>query len=255
VIPTFLNRKRVVYSYTNLNTYANVCPHQFYRRYLAKDISYVETDAMKRGNDVHSAMEHRVCGDRPLPPDMQQWEPLVAPLAAKRSQFDRERTGVAQDLSPCVDNEQDILDRQHNAVRSSVQVELKLGINQAGEACDFWAGDVWLRGKLDVVIMVGDAAHLIDWKTGNPAYENSLELEIGALLLRAACPHLLRLSGCYVWLRENRLGNRYDLSNIESTLSIVRAIAADIEAGKFEKVPGPLCGYCDVRDCEYNKKR
>ncbi len=56
-IPAFLDRRPLVYSYTFLHTYKNVCPHQAYRRYILKDQPYVETAAMKWGNEVHAAFE------------------------------------------------------------------------------------------------------------------------------------------------------------------------------------------------------
>lgn len=224
-IPQFLDRTKLVLTYTNLNCYAEVCPHQFYRRYILKDLPFEETDAMRWGTAVHLAMEKRVRAGAPLPVEMQKWESLVAPLA--------ERQAV---------------------------VELKLGIRQDGSWCDFWAKDVWVRGKIDVVLMPpGPIAAIFDHKTGGSKFERPFELAIGALMLRAKYPHLTTIKGRYIWLKEDRIGGEHDLSDTEATMTEVKAIASQIEhnrsTGVFAKTPSGLCGFCDVMDCQYNRKQ
>ncbi len=47
-IPAFLDRRKpkaLVYSYSLLNNYANVCPHQTWRRYVKKDQKFVPSAA------------------------------------------------------------------------------------------------------------------------------------------------------------------------------------------------------------------
>lgn len=209
----------LVYTYSNLNTFKNVCPHQFFRRYVKKDIKFVESEAIKWGNEVHTAFEHRVVGGKPLPLPMQQWEHFAKPLDGR-----------------------------------GARCEVKLGITREGKSCDYWAKDVWLRGKVDVVVANGDAAIILDWKTGSSKFESSFELEVGALLLKAQHPALDRIAGRYVWLKEDRLGQDYDLSNTQVTFHNVHGIVSEIEQGGFVKRPSGLCGWCDVMDCEHNKK-
>lgn len=222
-IPQFLDRTKLVYTFTNLNTYDSVCPHQFYRRYIVKDIPYVESEAMRHGNDVHKAMELRIGSGKPLPPDFAHWEPFAAPFDGR-----------------------------------GAKCELKLGMTKEGKACDFFAKNVWLRGKLDVVVMNGEKAYLNDWKTGNGKYENRFELDVGALLLQAARPQVKTIKGQYTWLKDNRPGKVYDLSctvlATKQVDGIVKAIERDRVSGQFEKRKGPLCAYCDVKDCENNRK-
>lgn len=221
-IPNFLDRTKLVYSYTNLNCYENVCPHQFYHRYILKSTPFVETKEMKHGTAVHEALEKRLKNIEPLPPGFLQWEPFAIP-------FDR-------------------LDHK---------TELKLAIRANGSSCDFWAKDVWLRGKLDVAAFNGGtSAYLNDWKTGNPNYEDRFELDIGALMLHAANPHLTTIKGTYTWLRENRLGEVHDLSETRhawtKVTGIVKRIERDRQTGQFEKRKSGLCGYCSVESCEHH---
>lgn len=226
-IPAYLRRskdnrmpdiaKPVVYSYTMLNT-ADTCLHRAYRQYVKRDIAYVETPEMKFGNEVHTAMEHRI-GGKPLPEPMRQWEPLAAPFA-----------------------------------RPGARAEMKLGITRDAKPAEFFGRDVFLHGKIDVTLINGTSAFLPDWKTGSSRYESPFELEIQALMLKVANPHLTKIGGCYVWLKENRIGQQYDLSDVNSTWAKVNNKVEAIEdamAGReWPKTKGPLCGYCGVKDCE-----
>jgi len=232
-LPAILDRTRLVYSYSNLNCYENVCPYQFYERYIKKTVPFVETEAMRYGTKVHEAMEHRIAHKKPLHPDFAQWEPFAEP-------FDKIRE------SP--------------ATGKSLSCELKLGITVEGKPCDFFDNTkVWLRGKLDVVMINGDRAYMNDWKSGSSKYEDRFELDVGALMLHAANPHLTKIKGTYTWLKENRLGEMYDLSDTRhawtKVTGIVKKIERDRQTGQFEKREGPLCQFCDVKSCEHNKKR
>lgn len=223
-IPAFLDRTKLVHSYTSLHTYHDVCPHQYYHRYILKDLPFEKTAAMDYGNKVHEAMELRVGAKKPLHPDFAQWEPFAEP-------FD------------------------HVPARC----ELKLGLSDRGASCDFWAKDVLLRGKVDVTVVQGHKAYIADWKTGNSNYEDRFELDVGALLLHAANLTLKEIKGHYVWLKNNKLGQSYDLSDTAATWRKVNEIVKNIERdrarGEFEKRQGPLCGWCDVLECEHNRKR
>ncbi len=211
--------KPIVFSYTMLDT-ADTCLHRVYRQYIKKDIPYVETPEMKRGKQIHTAMEYRI-GGKPLPENMRQWESLVAPFA-----------------------------------RPGARSELKLGVTREGKPTDFFGNDVFLRGKVDVALINGTAAFLPDWKTGNSKYEHPFELQIQAVLLRAANPYLTKIAGLYVWLKENRIGQSYDLSDTNSTWAQinnkVEVIKDAMQFGEWPKTKGPLCGWCSVVDCEFN---
>ena len=195
-----------------------------YRRYVKRDLPYVETPEMKWGNDCHSAFEHRLGSKVPLPVNMQQWESFAAPFDGR-----------------------------------NVAVEQKLGITSKGQMTGYWDNDCWFRGKVDVAIRSGDKAFINDWKTGGSKYEDPFELEVGALLLKAKYPELTVVKGHYTWLKENRIGQPYDLSDFGATWREMNRLIAKIEAdralGEFEKRRSGLCGWCDVRDCEHNSKK
>ena len=120
--------------------------------------------------------------------------------------------------------------------------------------------DLELAGLADVAVINGTTAYLADWKTGN-VKEDPFELEVQAVLLKAKYPEIQKVMGQYVWLKEMRLGQLYDVSDMHGTWQqinhLVRLIENDLTRGEFDKEPGPLCGgkwgSCAVKDCEHRK--
>lgn len=228
-IPGFLKRERpLTWTYTMLQTYLDICAHQAYRRYIAKKgdsdhIPYSETPEMEWGNAVHSAMEHRLLRRKPLLESMHPFEKFAVPFDGKK-----------------------------------VICEPKLAIDRNWKIVDYFANDVWGRNRCDLALIQDDKAYLADWKTGR-VRENPFELEIQALFLRCKYPQLRTIKGQFVWLKTGEMGPLHDLSDVKRTatkvVDTVKMIEADRLAGEFEKEPGPLCGWCDVKDCEYNKKQ
>lgn len=219
--------KLPVASHTFLNDWDN-CPHKAYRKYIKKDLpKFVQTDAMKCGNEVHSAFEHRLKYESEVasfawPSNMQKFEAIAAPLAA-----------------------------------AGAQAEQMLGMRADGSVCDFFAKDVWLRGKIDARVSNSTAAAIFDWKTGKRREEKA-ELETHAVLLRAYDSRLIKITAHYVWLQDMQIGKAHDVSNTEKKLAEIRqtmrTVADCMEVEDFPKRRNPLCGWCDVLDCENNTK-
>ena len=213
-------------SYTLYNNFEN-CPHKAWHMYVLKDLPRVETPEMKWGNDVHSALEHRIGKGTPLPDNMTAAEPLAAKLASLPDDF-------------------------------PLRVEYKLGMKADGTACDFFATAVWFRGKVDVAIRVPEmkAAWIIDWKTGKPR-EEPFELETNALLLKVAHPDIETVVGEYFWMKEGRAGHRYTLNQWGNTFGRLQTLRTEMEVlhergEPWPKRKNPLCGWCPVVSCEHN---
>lgn len=219
-IPPFLDRRPFIGTFTNLQAFRN-CEHAMYRRYIKKDIPYVETEAMKFGNEIHAAFEQRLGAKRPLPDAMRQWERFVVP-------FDR----------------------------YEVLVEQKLGMTERARVTGYWDGDVYFRGKADAVVLQASKAFICDWKTGNSKFEDPFELATNALLLKVKFPELQTVIGSYAWLKENRMSRQYDLSDFKGTFMEIRHLMDLVlekrKSGEWVKKKSGLCGHCSVEDCEHH---
>lgn len=222
-IPKALDRREIIWSFTMLNTYRNICAYQTYRRYIAKDIPFVETEAMRKGTEVHKAMELRISGDKPLPEKLHIYEPFAQAFKGR-----------------------------------TAKCEMQLGITKEGKATGFFDKDVWGRGKADVVLVQGDKAYILDWKVVGKPRDEPFELEIHGMLLKAKYPELKTIKGQYAFLQQGYLGVLHDISETLPTWNnvchLMKLIENDRQRGVFEKEPGPLCGWCDCMDCEHNKK-
>lgn len=215
--------KTPVWSYSFLSTYDR-CPKQAAAKYVDKTYPYVkDSPELARGNSVHNAMEHRINSGQRLPDDMQEWEQFAANIISG---------------SPV-----------------KIEAELKLGVRRDWSPCGFFAKDVWGRCKIDVPMLFGPDAVIFDWKTGK-AWEDPLELKINAVFLRTVYPGLMNISGAYVWLKENRWGELYDLSDTESTKEWIEDTMEKAAKSNFwTPKKNALCGWCALKDCPYFKDR
>jgi hypothetical protein len=215
--------KTPAWSHSFLSSFA-VCEHQAYRRYVTRDVPYEETPALLAGRAAHEALEHRLRDGASLPHDHAAREALCVPI----DRFAGEK-----------------------------HFEWKLGLREDGSPCNFHADDVWGRGTLDVALLNGETAMLLDWKTGK-VREDPTELAAHAVLLRAHRPALRRVIGRYVWLRTGMLGVPHDVSDTPLKLASVRQtmekVKNNMRGGTWQKHENVLCGWCSVRDCEFNRR-
>lgn len=214
--------KALIGSHTFVDTFAR-CPKQAFHRYVAKDQPFVESEEMRWGNLVHSAMEHR-CGKeaKPLPETMQAYEKYALPIVGL----------------------------------PDLRVEYKIGIERNGVHTGFFNSAVWFRGKVDILSKQGNTAFIVDWKTGKKR-EDPSELEEHALMVKCIWPEIETIKGCYVWLKTDEMGTIHDLSHFSMTFERVqrymtqaeKLLADDIEWPAREN---PLCGWCSVKSCKFN---
>lgn len=220
-IPGFLDRRPIVWSYSLLHCFDDVCPHQGEARYITRTIKFVPTPEVERGNAIHTAFEHRVGGGKPLPADMQHWERFAAPFDGR-----------------------------------GARTEQWFQIDTEGRACERNDPRKFGHGKIDLHIVNGESGYIGDWKSGGSKYEDPFELEIGALFLKAKYPQLKTIKGQFFWLKEDRAGQVYDLSDVGKTwgkvCSIMQTIYNYRKIGEYPKKQTPLCGWCQRFDCELN---
>lgn len=214
--------KLPVLSHSFLSTYER-CPKQAYHKYVLRDQPYVETQAIKWGNEVHKALELAINTGKPLPEGME---------------------GYGKYLS---------------ALGEGCKAELELGVTYEGKPCGFWDTQCFFRGKIDVLKRVGDTAFIVDWKTGKPR-EDPAELYAHGMLVQIHSAGCSALKGAYVWLKEGKVGPSYDLrenSPAMITLGNIRRLRAEMEqrqqtGTEWPAKQNPLCGWCSVKTCRYN---
>lgn len=204
-----------VLSYTLLADYKN-CPKKVWHLRIKKDVKdKPKTDQQTGGISAHQALEKRLKIREPLAPEYQQFEGFCNYI------------------------------QNHNSIK---HMEVKLGVRRDGSACDFFAGDVALRGVVDLACSNSPHCIIFDYKTGKP-FEDPFELRLGALLLKARYPDLISFSGCFYWLRIPKVGTFHRLNPDIAWAEVVHL--AEAMAGRLQRQDWPpndnvLCSWCPV---------
>lgn len=206
----------IVLSYTSANDYL-ICPKRMWHQHLKKDIpKEIKTGAQFKGSGVHEHLKKRLKIREPLPREYQHHEGVCAYL------------------------------EKHPSIK---HMEVKLGVDRAGNPVDFFAPSVALRGVLDLACSSVPHGLLVDWKSGR-VWENPLELKFQAVLLAARWPELTHITGFFYWLREGKVGTLHEIDPAaawKTVREIAEAITARLRRGNdFPPDEGPLCPWCPV---------
>lgn len=197
------------------------CKARYFHKHVAKDVEKESTPALDYGVRVHKAFEEYLKDGVAFPDDLQHYQPFADALA------------VPLDLL----------------------VEKRLGIRADGTACEFYDEDRFWNCKLDVALLNDLTCLIFDWKTGKER-EDPFELEIQAVLLAAAYPTVKVFKGHYVWLKNSKVGVLHNLTDVKRTWSEMRAIAQQLyrhqQQNYWPEEENPLCGWCPVKQCQFN---
>lgn len=208
------------WSFTMLSDASN-CMKKAYHKYIAKDLPKEEKSREQlHGIAVHEAFERAI--------NKGGWNEISTRYKALADPF----------------------------IALKATAEHKFGMSEDRKGEPFF-GKPWGRGVCDVLVMPReDTAILADWKTGK-VREDPRELACQALLLKANYPKITRIVGAYVWLKEDRLGEQYDLSNTDrayyGTQATLKEMRTCLDEDDWPASPNPLCGWCPVKSCAHNK--
>ena len=215
------------WSYSSLGLFQQ-CPKKYYHLRVLKDVKDPETEAILYGKRVHEAAEFYIGKDEPLPTPFVQFQGVLDML--------KEMPG-------------------------DKLCEYKMGLTSDLRACGFFDENVWFRGVADLVIINGDTARVIDYKTGKSAqYADTKQLELMALAIFKHFPKVRRVKAGLVFLVSNDFVKAdYDKSDspnawikwIQETDRLQAAHDNDVWNAK----PNFTCRkYCLVKSCEHNGK-
>lgn len=216
--------KPVTWSYSSLKLFL-LCPHKYYRTRIKKDIVEPESEPMRYGNLAHKAAELYIGEDKPLDAKFE----FMAPM----------------------------LDRL-NAMVGEKHCEIKLGLTANLEPTGFFADDVWFRGIIDLLILDGDNARIIDYKTGKSArYADVDQLELMALAIFKHYPQVQRIkAGLLFVVSREFVREEYEQGEApqrwQKWLRNANRLETATEKQVWNKLPNFTCrGWCPVKDCEH----
>jgi CRISPR/Cas system-associated exonuclease Cas4 (RecB family) len=202
------------------------CPKQFYHMKIAKDYTEKETEAMLYGTLFHEAAENFVKDDTPIPEKFKYAEAALTNLKNKPGK------------KLC---------------------EYKLGLTEDLEPCGFFDENVWFRGIADLIILDGDTAWVVDYKTGKSArYADKGQLELMALATFKHFPEIKKVkAGLLFVIAKALIKDSYDSTAApimwKKWLADYARMEKALETDTWNARPSGLCRqHCAVLDCPHN---
>ena len=148
-----------------------------------------------------------------------------------------------------------------NKIEGEKLCEVKLGLTKDLKACEFSAPDVWWHGIADLVVLNEEKglAHSADYKTSKSArYADTKQLDLVAAGIFAKFPKINRVKSALIFTvskefvkaeHHREMMPKY----LEKPTKDVARIEAALENGVWNPSSGPLCKFCAVKQCEYNR--
>jgi len=212
------------WSYSSLKEYAN-CPRQYQHVRVLKTFTKSVTHQMTYGKEVHKALEDYVREGKSLPKNYEMYKPILDVLVeVKGVKYPEYEMALTIDKKPC-------------------------GFNDSSR---------WVRGIADLVIIDGDHAFVVDYKTGNNKYPDLNQLKLMALMVFAHFPEVSVVKGGLLFiLRNSFIDDVYERKNIDSLWADfagdLERLRISMETDVWNPKPTPLCGWCPVKTCEYQR--
>lgn len=217
--------KKPAWSYSSINLFRQ-CPKKYFHLKVVKDVTEPKTESILYGELVHKAAEEYIRDGKPIPESVGFIEPTIK---------------IFKDLP------------------GEKHCELKMGVTERGDACGFFDKEVWLRGVADLVVVNGEKAKIVDYKTGKSSkYADTKQLDLMALCTFAKFPEVKEISAGLAFLVCNDLVKRkYTRDDV---LGILREWTAEYswlsksyDENVWNAKPNFSCrSYCAVTSCPHN---
>ena len=214
---------RLSHSYSSIKLFEN-CPLRYYRQRITKEVVDEGGEASKHGERIHALLEARLKG-ADIDQEVARYEPLCASV-------------------------------ERLAARGELHVEKELVLTENLTPTGWWDADAWLRSKLDVLVIVGPDAVVMDWKTGKRKTDQ-FQMQMFAAQVFKHFPEVQRVKTSLVWLKTLEMDTeqytRLDMNTIwAEIMRRIQRIHDAYDHGNWPARPSGLCGYCPCRhDCDF----
>ena len=215
------------WSYSGIKNY-ETCPLKYCAEKVTKEIPFTDTEASLYGKELHLAAEEYIRDGKPIPPQFSQFQDVADML---------------------------------KAIPGEKLCEYKMGLTKDIQACGFFDDNVWFRGVADLVIVNGETARVIDYKTGKSSeYADVKQLELMALAIFKHFPKVRKVKAGLVFLVCNDFV-KADFEKKDAPLTWVKWIQetdrlqASHDNDVWNAKPNFTCRkFCLVKSCEHNGK-
>lgn len=215
----------IKWSFSSLKQYVN-CPRQYHEVRVLKNYETKVSKQMLYGTEVHKALEDYVRENTELPKNYKQFKSLVDVLLE---------------------------------IPGDRYVEYKMALSADKLPCEFDSPDYWVRGIVDFMVVDDTEAFIIDYKTGSNKYPDPSQLKLMSLLVFAHFPHVTHVKGGLLFVAHSSFVPD-DYSRLKIPIywaefaPKLERLQISIESGNWPPNATPLCRWCPVSSCQFNKE-
>lgn len=214
------------HSFSSIKMYEN-CPYRYYHQRVAKTVVDQGGEASIHGERIHKYIEERLKG-----------------------------TATPEQIAEIVNLEPVIASVEALAAGGELATERQLTLTQELKPTSWFAKDAWLRSILDVMVIRGSKAVVLDWKTGKRRPDFT-QLELFALQVFAHYPDVKEVSTGFIWIKDlacDRETYKRDGTPAlwAKLLERIRRIEQSVETNVWPAKPSGLCRFCPCNHfCDY----
>ena len=215
---------RLAHSYSSIKLYEN-CPLRYYRQRIVKDVIDEGGEASKHGERIHSFLEMRLKENTALPQEVSHYETLCKSV-------------------------------EKLAAGGELHIEQEMVLTENLTLTGWWEKDAWLRSKLDILVIKGNDAVVMDWKTGKRK-PDFFQMQMFAVQVFKHFPSVTRVKTSLVWLKDMKIDSEtYSRDGVNvlwaDIMKRIQRIHDSVEHDKWPAKPSGLCRYCPARhDCDF----
>ena len=213
------------WSFSSLKDFIN-CPRQYQEIKVLKRFEKKPTHQMLYGLEVHKACEDYVGQGKPLVKNYERFKPVLDTLVE---------------------------------IPGNKYPEHKMALDKDRNPCEYGKG-YWVRGIVDLLIVDGETAFIVDYKTGSNRYPDPKQLKLMALMTFAHFPEVQNVkAGLLFVMHDSFMPEEYTR---EAADDLWRFFDPDLarlqlayESNNWMPNPTPLCNWCPVNTCEFHKEK
>lgn len=212
------------WSYSSLKEYLN-CPKQYQEIRVLKRFTKSDTPQTVYGKEVHKALEDYVRDSVGLAKNYERFKPVLDELVA---------------------------------IPGVKYCEHEMAVDRNKQPCDFNDDNRWVRGIADLLIVDGEYAYIVDYKTGSNKYPDTKQLRLMALMTFAHFPEVKHIkAGLLFIMHDTFITEEYNRGEIEESWKHFEVPLARLdnsyESDVWQANPTPLCKWCPVDTCQFHK--
>lgn len=216
----------VKWSFSGLKDFIN-CPRQYNEVKNLRRFTKKVTEQMSYGTVVHKALEDYARDGAPLAKNYQRYKSMIDELLEIPGvRYPEQQMALREDKTPCA----------------------------------FDDPEYWVRGIVDFMVVDGDRAWIVDYKTGSAKYPDLKQLKLMALMAFAHHPELQRIDAGLLFVAHNMfVDESYTREQIPHMWAFfdphLHRLKSAYDNDTWTPNPTGLCGWCPVTTCEFYRER